>query len=225
MLLSGAKVRSNTTTQLEGRQDRYERMLRQGHKQFNISCKMTKESHVIEMKRKILEMLKSGKRISQSEARKTFSHYLMRILRRIAQSPEQGDHIEVVLKFLQKASNYLRTPYNVKTPSSKMNLKDKTAIVAKQLNDFLYLYNRETDLFVDKTERPSQIPTKLYNEFIDHARESDLEEVLIYQTSLTTPIQSNGFKGMIKCIPNTPTNAYASRRWPTKMTKAKTVRV
>ncbi|VEN51374.1 unnamed protein product [Callosobruchus maculatus] len=213
-------------TQLEGRQDRYERrMLGQDHKQFNITCKMTQESHVIEMKKKILDMLKSGKRISQSEARKTFSHYLMRILRRIAQSPEQGDHVEVVLKFLQKASNYLRSPYNVKTPSSKMSLKDKTAIVAKQLNDFLYLYNRETDLFVNKTERPSQIPTKLYNEFIDHARESDLEEVLIYQTSLTSPIQSSGFKGMMKCIPNTPTNAYASRRWSNKMTKAKTVRV
>nr|CAH7729957.1 unnamed protein product [Callosobruchus chinensis] len=215
----------NTAIQIEGRQDRYERMLRQGHKQFNITCKMTKEFHVIEMKKKILDMLKSGARISRSEARKTFSHYLMKILRRIAQSPEQKDYVEVVLKFLQKASNYLRTKYEVKTPSSKMSLKDKTAIVAKQLNDFLYLYNRETDLFVDKTERPSQIPTKLYNEFIDHARESDLEEVLIYQTSLTTPIQSSGFKGMMKCIPNTTTSAYTSRRWSTKVTKAKTLRV
>ncbi|CAH1975002.1 unnamed protein product [Acanthoscelides obtectus] len=215
----------NVAVQVEGRQDRYERMLRQGHRQFIIPCKMSNESHTVEMKKKILEMLKCGKRISQSEARKTFSHYLMRILRRIAQMPEQEDHVDVVLKFLQKASNYLRTPFNVKTPSSKMSIKDKTAIVAKQLNDFLYLYNRETDLFVDKTEKPSQIPAKLYNEFVEHAIESDLEEVLIYQTSLTTPIQSTGIKGMVKCIPRSGKNAYASSRWPSKpKVKATTAR-
>ncbi|KAJ8935583.1 hypothetical protein NQ314_012725 [Rhamnusium bicolor] len=56
------------------------------------------------------------------------------------------------------------------TPSQKLDSKDRAAIIAKQLNDFLYLYNRETDIFVDKTEKPSQIPTKLYNEFLENAR-------------------------------------------------------
>lgn len=50
---------------------------------------------------------------SQNEARKTFSHYLVCILNRIVSGPEQDDHVEIVLKFLQKASNYLRTSFNV----------------------------------------------------------------------------------------------------------------
>lgn len=50
----------------------------------------------------------------QAEARKTFSQYLSCVLKRIAASPEQEGHVEIVLKFLQKASNYLRTPFAVK---------------------------------------------------------------------------------------------------------------
>lgn len=54
-------------------------------------------------------------------------------------------------------------------PSDNLKNKDRAAIVAKQLNDFLYMYNRETELFVDKTEKPSQIPTRLYEEFLENA--------------------------------------------------------
>jgi hypothetical protein len=50
----------------------------------------------------------------QCETRRTFSHYLGCVLRRISAGPDQEDHMEIVLKFLQKASNYLRTPYTVK---------------------------------------------------------------------------------------------------------------
>lgn len=50
----------------------------------------------------------------QNEARKTFSQYLQCVLRRISTMPEQEGHVEIVLKFLQKASNYLRTPFPVK---------------------------------------------------------------------------------------------------------------
>ncbi|XP_050312018.1 tubulin polyglutamylase TTLL5 isoform X2 [Anthonomus grandis grandis] len=191
-----------------GRQDRYERALSGGHKQALVApSKVTKEAHSVEMRRKIVDMLKCGKKITQCEARKTFSQYLVCILRKIVSSPDQDDHVEIVLKFLQKASNYLRTPYVVKTPSAKLETKDRAAIVAKQLNDFLYLYNRETDLFVDKSDKPSQIPKDLYQEFLDHARECDLEEVLIHQTAhAVTSYNSNspGFQGFLKCIPNVP---------------------
>lgn len=50
----------------------------------------------------------------QCEARKTFSQYLQCVLKRISTMPEQEGHVEIVLKFLQKASNYLRTPFSVK---------------------------------------------------------------------------------------------------------------
>ncbi|KAL1514075.1 hypothetical protein ABEB36_003396 [Hypothenemus hampei] len=190
---------------VKSRQDRYERALSRGHKQALIPTKITKVSHSLELRKKIIDMIKCGKKITQCEARKTFSQYLVFMLRKIVSAPDQDDHVEVVLKFLQKASNYLRTPFNVKTPSTKLDTKDRAAIIAKQLNDFLYLYNRETDLFVDKSEKPSQIPKELYNEFLEHARECDLEEILvIYQTALAMPNYqtSPGFQGILKCIPN-----------------------
>ncbi|XP_057653784.1 tubulin polyglutamylase TTLL5 isoform X5 [Diorhabda carinulata] len=191
---------------LNGRQDRYERMLSQGHRSSLAPCKITRETHCLDIKKRITDMLETGKRITQWQARKTFSHYLACILRRIVKGPDQDDHVEIVLKFMQKASNYLRTPFNVKTPSQKLDYKDRAAVVAKQLNDFLYLYNRETDLYVDKTERASQIPKKIYNEFLEHARESDLEELLIYQTTQNVPSYATNttFPGLLKCIPAIP---------------------
>ncbi|KAJ8962623.1 hypothetical protein NQ318_001016 [Aromia moschata] len=229
---------------MSGRQDRYERMLSQGHKSALVPCKITRESQCIELKKKIVDMLKSGKKITLGKFALTHGKLHLTVLLsrkgtgvlRAYASPgalgsvssvgnvseeniqplfnlhpeedsdgaEQADHVEIVLKFLQKASNYLRTPFSVKAPSLKLENKDRAAIVAKQLNDFLYLYNRETEMFVDKAEKPSQIPTKLYNEFLENARECDLEEVLIYQTTQTTPNYgvTPGFQGILKCIPN-----------------------
>jgi tubulin polyglutamylase TTLL5 len=189
------------------RQDRYERMLSQGHRSALAPKKTPKDSRSAELRKQIIDMLRNGKKMTQCETRRTFSHYLGCVLRRISAGPDQEDHMEIVLKFLQKASNYLRTPYTVKvTPSQSLDSKDRAAVVAKQLNDFLYLYNRETELFVDKTEKPSQIPSKLYAEFLENARECDLEEILIHQTTQTVPTHGGktGFQGVLKCIPNVP---------------------
>lgn len=163
-----------------GRQDRYERALSRGHKQALEPSKITKESQSVELRRKIIEMMKSGKKITQREARKTFSQYLVCVLKKLVSNPDQDDHVDIVCKFLQKASNYLRTPYNIKVPSVKLAIKDRAAIVAKQLNDFLILYNQETELFVHKSDHK---PTDYFDEFLQHARECDLEEVLTYHTT------------------------------------------
>ena len=55
--------------------------------------------------------------------------------------------IELVLKFLQKAALSLREPYFLKAPSAKLSGKDRAAIVAKELNEFLGHYRRETEFF------------------------------------------------------------------------------
>ncbi|CAH1107627.1 unnamed protein product [Psylliodes chrysocephalus] len=211
---------SNRNVMTNTRQDRYERMLSQGHKSALGPLKISRETQCLEIKKKIVDMLQNGKRITQSEARSTFSHYLGCILRRIVAGPDH-DHIDIVLKFLQKASNYLRTPFSVKTPSQKLDYKDRAAVIAKQLNDFLYLYNRETDLYVDKAEKPGQIPSHLFHEFLEHARESDLEELLIYQTTQNISSYSTtpGFPGILKCIPAIP--KYYGLKPPIRANKAK----
>ncbi|KAG5889403.1 hypothetical protein JTB14_018277 [Gonioctena quinquepunctata] len=126
----GKSLDLNGKQDLNGRQDRYERMLSQGHKSALTPCKITKESHSLELKKKIVEMLQGGKKITQREARKTFSHYLVCILKRIVAGPDQEDHVEIVLKFLQRASNYLKSSFSVNTPSNKLAYKDKAAIIA-----------------------------------------------------------------------------------------------
>lgn len=96
------------------RQDRYERMLSQGHRQSLAPQKIQKEGRSIELRKQVIDLLRNGKKMTQCETRKTFSHYLGCVLRRISAGPDQEDHMEIVLKFLQKASSYLRTPYQVK---------------------------------------------------------------------------------------------------------------
>lgn len=51
-------------------------------------------------------------------------------------------------------------------PSQLLLGKDRAAIVAKQLNDFLCLYNRETEIYGSASEWPN----RLLSEFLHHAR-------------------------------------------------------
>lgn len=198
--------KTKNVTQL-ARQDRYERMLSQGHRASLGPSRFTKDNHTTDLRVQILNMMKEGKRISQKETRKTFSLYLGWILHRISTDPNPSDHVEIVLKFLQKASNYLRSPFSVKIPSVKLSEKDRAAIIAKQFNEFIYLYNKETELFVDKTERPSQIPLKLYDEFLANAKENDLEEVLVYQTTHFSQFGlKESIQGIFKNMPNSIKN-------------------
>jgi tubulin polyglutamylase TTLL5 len=44
------------------------------------------------------------------------------------------------------------------------------AVVAKQLNDFIYLYNRETDLYSEGGDTPNVVPGKLYQRFLAAAK-------------------------------------------------------
>lgn len=187
------------------RQDRYERMLTQGHRSSLTPIKIpAKESRSAELRAQMIDLIKNGKKLSQHEARKTFSQYLNCILNRISAAPEQEGHVEIVLKFLQKASSYLRTPFQIKIPSHKLLGKDRAAIVAKQLNDFLYLYNRETDMYSEILDRPTELPDQLFFQFLENARECDLEEVLVLHSLQTTPptkSNTSGVQNVLKCIP------------------------
>ncbi|KRT83042.1 hypothetical protein AMK59_4029, partial [Oryctes borbonicus] len=88
------------------------------------------------------------------------------------------------------------------SPSQKLSEKDRAAVIAKQLNDFIYLYNRETELYSD-LRSPTQLPNIAFSEFLETAGENDLEEVLYLQA---VPMQGKGstpsFQGILKCLPN-----------------------
>lgn len=51
-----------------------------------------------------------------------------------------------------------------------MSEKDRAAVTAKQLSDFLHLYNRETDLYADTVDRPRTVPNRLFQKFLAAAK-------------------------------------------------------
>ena len=60
----------------------------------------------------------------------------------------------------------------------------KAAIVAKELNEFLSHYRRETECFTVFREEAGMVPRHIFEEFVAFANDSDLEEVLTLQTKL-----------------------------------------
>ncbi|KAK9703147.1 Tubulin-tyrosine ligase family [Popillia japonica] len=184
------------------RQDRYERKLRQGHRAALTPKKELKDSRSMELKKQICDMIKTGKRLTPSEARRTFSQYLNCVLHKIVTANTDEGQIDVVLKFLQRASTYLKTPFAIKCPSHKLSEKDRAAVIAKQLNDFIYLYNRETELYADLS-RPNQLSNAVFSEFLETAGENDLEEILYLQAvPMKGKDSAPSFQGILKCLPN-----------------------
>ncbi|XP_061721366.1 tubulin polyglutamylase TTLL5 isoform X3 [Cydia pomonella] len=134
----------------------------------------------------VKKQLADGMRLTMGEVRRAFGLYLTHVLKRIScPSNELGAaHAALVLRFLKRASNTLRMPYNVKGPSAKMCDKDRCAVVAKQLNDFLYMYYRETDLYTDSEDRENCVSNINFAQFLYSASEADLEDVLLLQLKM-----------------------------------------
>lgn len=78
---------------------------------------------------------------------------------------------DVCFLFLQAALS-LRESYMLKAPNSKLSGKDKAAIVAKELGDFLGHYKRETELYTVFREESGMVPRHIFEEFIAFANDS-----------------------------------------------------
>ena len=63
----------------------------------------------------------------------------------------------------------------LKAPNSKLCGKDKAAVVAKELGDFLGHYKRETELFTVFREESGMVPRHIFEEFIAFASDSGKE--------------------------------------------------
>jgi len=185
-------------TPIEQRIAQYEKPLTKGHRtqlrekkekdpEKLAKRKTEKRERSQVLKEKMVKMIESGLQLSEYQARKAFAVYLHCILQRLSDfDPENGDQnqIDLVLKFLQKAALSLRESYMLKPPSTKLSGKDKAAVVAKDLGDFLTHYKKETEMFTIFREEAGMIPRHIFEEFIAFASDSDLEDVLTLQTKL-----------------------------------------
>ncbi|XP_070528441.1 uncharacterized protein Ttll5 isoform X3 [Cardiocondyla obscurior] len=187
------------------RYERYERALVKGHKMSLDRSHNNKENLDIDIckyKSQIMQSMQEGNKLSSGEARKAFSLYLSYILRKISHPNADPGCCDLIMKFLQHSSCSLRTPFLFTLPCNKLSDKDRAAITAKQLSDFLHLYNRETDLYEDTVDRPRTVPHKLFQKFLATASEQDLDDVLILQTRLYKCAHSflgrSGFAGNLR---------------------------
>ncbi|CAK1583985.1 unnamed protein product [Parnassius mnemosyne] len=128
----------------------------------------------------VKHQLASGLRLTPGECRRAFGLYLTQVVKRLSCGGDVcAAHAALVLRFLRRASAALRMPYHVQGPPAKMCDKDRCAVVAKQLNDFLYLYCRDADLCTDAERREGCVSNIDFAQFLYSASEADLEDVLL----------------------------------------------
>lgn len=158
-----------------------------------------------EPKYDVVDLLVKGGTLSKVQARSAFAMYLVRVQQRLIS--ESGpllqddvdalnEQMDLVLRFLKRAAVNLQQTFRVVVPSRKLPLGDRRRILAKQLGDFVHIYNKETDQLkqVVKVERNSahqrrsedneHLDETKFERFVSTASEGELEEVLTTYTKL-----------------------------------------
>lgn len=170
------------------------------------------------LRKQVRKSIENGNEMSTLQARKAFGLYLEHVLKRLSSEPKHI-HEKLILKFIQRAGVNLKTPNFIRDPNNyKILSKDRGAMVAKQISDYLHIYNRETETYVDSFDHYGMISIKLFNDFLMQAQECDLESVLTLHTNLTrqmpylynsctpgipsTPPIPSGNYGFLKALPS-----------------------
>ncbi|XP_077966117.1 tubulin polyglutamylase TTLL5-like isoform X3 [Styela clava] len=158
----------------------------------------------------VLHALKSGGNLGKVQARQAFSAYLSRVQQRLMAESEshsqpnaetvtkQEEQMDLVLRFLKRAAGNLKQSFAVVMPSRRLCLPDRKRILAKQLGDFVHIYNKETDTMEQKqslglekeavdawtesVQEISRIRDSDFRFFVLSASEAELEEVLTTYT-------------------------------------------
>lgn len=137
------------------------------------------------LRKQIRRMMEAGNELTTLQARRTFSLYLECVLRRLSQEPKNL-HERLILKFITRADLNIKTPSFMKNPyASKVEAKDRSAIVSKLLGDYLEAFNRDTDGLVDNYDYYGMISMATFDEFLAQAQEADLESVLALHVNVT----------------------------------------
>ncbi|XP_052867613.1 tubulin polyglutamylase TTLL5 [Anopheles cruzii] len=177
---------SETENRIVHRIQKYERAL-ESSLPITIGPKHAAPKCVDEAKRlrlQVRKLIETGHEMSILQARRTFGYYLEYILKRLSSEPKHS-HEELIMKFLYRVGAHMKTPFFFRNFGNKALGKDRGAMVAKQLGDYLHLYNKETEAYVDLFDIVGMLPIKLYDEFLVQASEADLESVLTLHTNLS----------------------------------------
>ena len=80
------------------------------------------------------------------------------------ESEKQEQQIDLIHKFLIKASVNLTHPIEVVIPKKSLPMKDRKTVLAQQLNDFVRVYTKETNILMER-EGPASDSVVLDNSF------------------------------------------------------------
>ncbi|XP_005096708.1 tubulin polyglutamylase TTLL5 isoform X1 [Aplysia californica] len=160
-----------------------------------------------EPKYDVIGLLEKGQALSKVQARTAFAMYLIRVQQRLLSDcggilrqedvDALNEQMDLVLRFLKRAAINLPQAFRVVVPSKKLPLGDRRRILAKQLGDFVHIYNKETDhlkavrvrvKMENKKTRKSDSSDGLdehnFDQFVYTATEGELEEVLTTYTKI-----------------------------------------
>lgn len=174
------------------------------------SCKLHDETK--RLKLQIRKLIENGDELSIPQARKAFSCYLEHILKRLSVDPKHT-HEEYIMKFLHRIAIYMRQPFFIRNVShNKMMAKERGAMVAKLLGDYLHIYNKDTEVYLENcpADRLGTIPSKIFDDFLSHAQEIDVESILTLHTNITQqmPFLYNSYSPGIPVAPPIPVGAH-----------------
>lgn len=220
-------------TGIDGRMECYARPLVTTNVDQIFKSIPVKSTHQAQHWRKQLQKaMENGSELTLHQTRKMFSLYLECVLKRLIQESKnhhgndfKNQHEKLILKFITRSDLTIKPPSFMKNPNStKILSKDRTAIVAKLLADYLEAFDRDTELCVDNYSYYGLISSDLFDKFMAQATESDLEFILTLHVNLTQNLsflynrctaQSNvpaappiptGANGFLKALPNMTPN-------------------
>ncbi|KAJ6661243.1 hypothetical protein lerEdw1_015380 [Lerista edwardsae] len=148
----------------------------------------------------LLQILQENGNLSKVQARRAFSAYLQRVQLRLMKeagdqvqnatwAAKEDEQMELVVRFLKRAASNLQQSLRMLLPSRRLALYDRRRILAHQLGEFIIYYNRETDQMAQRKlmkkqeeEEEEGVDAEGFQEFVNRASESDLEEVLTFYT-------------------------------------------
>ncbi|XP_063649829.1 tubulin polyglutamylase TTLL5 isoform X31 [Pan troglodytes] len=161
-------------------------------------CKL--ETQELEPKFNLMQILQDNGNLSKVQARIAFSAYLQHVQIRLMKdsgsqtfsaswAAKEDEQMELVVRFLKRASNNLQHSLRMVLPSRRLALLERRRILAHQLGDFIIVYNKETEQMAEKKskkkveeEEEDGVNTENFQEFIRQASEAELEEVLTFYT-------------------------------------------
>lgn len=202
----------NEENSYDERMNQYERVLETATP-ISFGRKKTEPKCIEEgrrLRKQIRKLIENGSELTQLQARQTFGLYLESILRRLTQEPRDY-HEKLILKFISRVNGGIKAPVFFKNPFNyRVMSKDRSAMVAKLLGDYLEGYNRDTEVYIDSFDNYGKIPSALFNDFTTHAQEADLESVLTLHTNLTQtmPFLYNRCGPSVPPTPPIPTGAH-----------------